>query len=72
MSEDVDIVDGAVEKQKRGRPSKNGSRKSRLNMRLDDEETKMLDYLTYIDDKCKSEILRKALKFYYYDRLHKP
>lgn len=65
-------TDEIVEKRKRGRPNKNGRRKSRLNMRLDDEETEMLEYLTYIDDKCKSEILRKALKFYYYDRLHKP
>lgn len=72
MDETVDIVDGTVEKRKRGRPSKYGSRKSRFNMRLDDEETEMLEYLTYIDEKCKSEVLRKALKFYYYDRLHKP
>lgn len=65
-------MDETVEKRKRGRPNKYGSRKSKFDMRLDDEEIRMLDYLTYIDDKCKSEIMRKALKFYYYDRLHKP
>ena len=49
----------------RGRPLKEDARRRQLHMLLDDNEDDMLKHLTIETDMCKSEIMRKALTFYY-------
>ena len=52
----------------RGRPRKETSRSNRLEVRLDDKDMSMIDQLSYLDEGTKSDVLRKALKTYFYIR----
>lgn len=54
-----------AEKRGRGRPKKEGSKRSSCNIRFDDEYESMLGELTYFNEKSRSEIMRDALKWYY-------
>ena len=54
-----------TEKRGRGRPRKEGSKRSSCNIRFDDECESMLGELTYFNEKNRSEIMRDALKLYY-------
>jgi hypothetical protein len=53
---------------RRGRPRKATSRSNRLEVRLDDNDMTMIDQLLYLDEGTKSDVLRKALKTYFYIR----
>lgn len=50
---------------KRGRPIANGSKKHRVEIRLNDEEAASLDDICINKGETKSEILLKALKMYH-------
>lgn len=52
----------------RGRPRLETSRSNRLEVRLDDRDMSMVEQLSNMDDTNKSDILRKALKMYFYAR----
>lgn len=49
----------------RGRPSEDGGRYNRLNVRLSDEEIKMIDYIAEKSDETKSEMIRNAIRMRY-------
>ena len=49
----------------RGRPKKDDSRDNQYRVRLNDEENRMLTYVSELTVKAKSEIFRIALKDYY-------
>ena len=50
---------------KRGRPKKEVSKGCRFELRLERDEIKILEYLSFVTEKSKSEILRDALKLYH-------
>lgn len=52
----------------RGRPRKETSRSNRLEVRLDDNDMSMVEQLSDMDSTNKSDILRRALKMYFYAR----
>lgn len=56
---------------RRGRPKKETSRSNRLEVRLDKNDIDMVEQLSYLEDSNKSDILRKALKTYFYIRTNK-
>ena len=56
---------GYEEKRPRGRPKKYDSRHETFKVRLDMNEVKELEYLSYITGKSKSDIVRRALQAYY-------
>ena len=62
---------GAGIKRKRGRPRKEDSRRSRIEIRFGSEDTNRLEELSYLTEESSSEIIRKALKLYYYTEIHK-
>lgn len=57
-------MDGKVDRG-RGRPRKEESRRHFCGVRLDEEESEMLDHLEIEFGLNTSEIFRKALKMYY-------
>lgn len=52
-------------KNRKGRPKMADSRKNMCSIRLNDEESKYLDYIFDKTGTKKSDILRKSLKMYY-------
>lgn len=58
--EDKDLLGRRV-----GRPLKNGSKNKYCGVRLTEEEERMLTYLNHEMELTNSDVLRKALKFYY-------
>lgn len=48
-----------------GRPKKNGAKRIRISIRLDDEAARELDYLRVKMDLSMTDILRKGLKILY-------
>lgn len=50
---------------KRGRPTKEGSKKHRVDIRMSDMELAMLDDICDVKGETKSEVLLKALKMYH-------
>lgn len=54
-----------INKRGRGRPRMESSKKSRCNVRIDDDCESMIRELTYFKGKSRSEIVRDAIKFYY-------
>lgn len=53
------------EKRGRGRPKKITSKRRQFNMRFTDDENDMLNHLSIETDDNKTDVMRKALKFYY-------
>lgn len=50
---------------KRGRPKIDGSRQNLHSVRFDEDEESMLNHLEVETDESKSDIIRKALRYYY-------
>lgn len=50
---------------RRGRPMKEDSFNERLNIRVCEDDTDMLNHLMIETDRTKSDIVRSAIKFYY-------
>jgi len=48
----------------RGRPKKEGSKNSRLTVRVTEEDLEKLDYACYMTGMTRTDIFRKALKIY--------
>ncbi|MBP3199536.1 MAG: hypothetical protein J6N21_21420, partial [Butyrivibrio sp.] len=44
-----------------GRPKKEDSRDNQYRVRLNDDENEMLDYVSHMTEKAKSEVFRQAL-----------
>ena len=65
---DKTLLRQGTDGRKRGRPKKATSRLNRLEVRLDDNDMTMIDQLSYLDEGTKSDVLRKALKTYFYIR----
>lgn len=53
------------EKRGRGRPRKETAKRKQFNMRFTDDENDMLNHLSIETDDNKTDVMRKALKFYY-------
>lgn len=49
----------------RGRPEKEDSLNDRINIRVGEGDTDMLNHLMIETDRTKSDIVRSAIKFYY-------
>lgn len=49
---------------KRGRPRKQKTKSHQYRLRMDDEDSKLLDYLSMQTGKNKSDIIREAIKMY--------
>lgn len=49
----------------RGRPLKDGARRSEVKVRLTDEEREMLDFMSATDGKNMSDIIRDSIKMYH-------
>ena len=50
----------------RGRPiSEGGAKKNKILIKLNDEEEEQLDYISFKEEKSKSDVIRKALRIYY-------
>ena len=49
----------------RGRPRKEKTKSVYIPIRLSKDETEDLDYLAYMSDMSRSEVMRKALKMMY-------
>jgi len=58
-------------KRGRGRPRREDSRRTIRSVRFDDEEETMLEHLEIEFDMSITDILRKAVRFYYYHMLKK-
>lgn len=50
---------------KRGRPVKVSSRRRKFDIRLNEDELDMLDFITWNTGLSKAEVFRKALKMYF-------
>lgn len=61
----MDSRDDTFEKRRRGRPLVNGARRKVRGVRFDDEEEAMLEHLEIEFDLNISEVIRKAVRFYY-------
>ena len=57
-------------KRKRGRPLKPTARRNRIDIRMNDDEYRMLAELSEMYDKCRNDILTDSLRTHY-DRLTK-
>ena len=58
------VVKHENEQRKRGRPKKIGSKKERLEVRLSDKDSDLLNYLCCQTGKNKTDIVRESLKMY--------
>lgn len=56
---------GENKTKKRGRPCKDDHRTEYLKVRLSEEEYERLDRMAYYNDTTKSDIVRRALRFFY-------
>ena len=54
-----------TEKHGRGRPKKEGSKRTKFNVRFDNDCEEMVNELAYFNDKSKSDIVREAIRWYY-------
>ena len=63
MSEDVDIVNGAVYEIVENECK--SKRRGQLHIRTTKEEDEMIDMMMYQFDESKSDIVRKAIKMYF-------
>ena len=50
---------------KRGRPCKDGSKKRRFEIRLDEKNREMLEFLAEKTGKTKTDIMTNGLRMYY-------
>ena len=57
--------DNSERKRGRGRPLKDGAKRIRFDMLMDESEGEMLNHLNIETDMSKAEIMRKALVVYY-------
>lgn len=57
--------DNSERKRGRGRPLKDGAKRVRFDMLMDESEAEMLNHLNIETDMSKAEIIRKALVVYY-------
>ena len=60
-----DFIEYPAQKTKRGRPKKEIKKDASLHIRLTSKAYSELDYLAYLLDKTKTDVVEDALRYYY-------